>query len=45
MTRPTWIDMLAAALLFSWLALVITPAIRRPTGGRLKESMRLLPVR
>ena len=33
----------AAALLLCWLALVITLAIRRPKGGLLRESLRLLP--
>ena len=46
MTDHTWVDVLlsiAAALLLCWLALVITLAIRRPKGGLLKESLRVLP--
>lgn len=46
MTGHTWVDVLlsiAAALLLCWLALVITLAIRRPKGGLLKESLRVLP--
>ncbi|HZA73586.1 MAG TPA: hypothetical protein VE476_11835, partial [Propionibacteriaceae bacterium] len=46
MTDYTWLDILigvAAALLLSWLALVITLVIRRPQGGLLQESLRLLP--
>jgi uncharacterized membrane protein YkvA (DUF1232 family) len=46
MTGNGWLDVLvgiAAALLLSWLALVITLAIRRPKGGLLMESLRLLP--
>jgi uncharacterized membrane protein YkvA (DUF1232 family) len=46
MTGHAWLDVLvgiAAALLLSWLALVITLAVRRPKGGLLKESLRLLP--
>jgi uncharacterized membrane protein YkvA (DUF1232 family) len=46
MTGNGWLDVfvgIAAALLLSWLALVITLAIRRPKGGLLKESLRLLP--
>ena len=46
MTGDTWVDVLlsiAAALLLCWLALVITLAIRRPKGGLLKESLRVLP--
>jgi uncharacterized membrane protein YkvA (DUF1232 family) len=45
-TGRIWLDMiigLAAALLLSWLALVIALAIRRPKGDLLKESLRLLP--
>ena len=46
MTDRPWLDALigvAAALLICWLALVITLAIRRPKGGLLRESLRLLP--
>jgi uncharacterized membrane protein YkvA (DUF1232 family) len=46
MTGHAWLEVLvgiAAALLLSWLALVITLAVRRPKGGLLKESLRLLP--
>jgi uncharacterized membrane protein YkvA (DUF1232 family) len=45
-TGHPWLDVLigaAAALLLSWLALVITLAVRRPKGGLLRESLRLLP--
>jgi hypothetical protein len=45
-TGRIWLDViisLAAALLLSWLALVIALAIRRPKGDLLKESLRLLP--
>jgi len=45
-TGRVWLDLLigvAAALLLSWLALVIALAIRRPKGDLLKESLRLLP--
>lgn len=46
MAGHAWLDVLvgiAAALLLSWLALVITLAVGRPKGGLLKESLRLLP--
>jgi uncharacterized membrane protein YkvA (DUF1232 family) len=46
MTGQVWLDVLlsvAAALLLSWLALVVALAIRRPKAGLLKESLRLLP--
>ena len=46
MTGRIWFDVtlgVAAALLLSWLALVIALAIRRPKGDLLKESLRLLP--
>ena len=46
MTGHAWLDVLisvAAALLLSWLALIITLAVGRPRGGMLKESLRLLP--
>jgi uncharacterized membrane protein YkvA (DUF1232 family) len=46
MTGHTWLDVIisvTAALLLSWLALVIALAIRRPKGNLLKEALRLLP--
>ena len=46
MTGRIWLDViisLIAALVLSWLALVIALAIRRPKGNLLKESLRLLP--
>ena len=46
MTGRIWLELIlgfAAALLLSWLALVIALAIRRPKGDLLKESLRLLP--
>ena len=46
MTGRIWLDVivsLAAAVLLSWLALVIALAIRRPKGNLMKESLRLLP--
>lgn len=46
MTGHTWLDLIigvAAALLLSWLALVITLTIGRPKGSLLNESLRLLP--
>jgi uncharacterized membrane protein YkvA (DUF1232 family) len=45
-TGRIWLDViisLIAALVLSWLALVIALAIRRPKGNLLKESLRLLP--
>jgi hypothetical protein len=45
-TGRIWRDLIvsfAAALLLSWLALVIALVIRRPKGDLLKESVRLLP--
>jgi hypothetical protein len=45
-TGRIWLDViisLAAAVLLSWLALVIALAVRRPKGNLLKESLRLLP--
>jgi uncharacterized membrane protein YkvA (DUF1232 family) len=45
-TGRIWLDAIlgfAAAMLLSWLALVIALAIRRPKGDLLKESLRLLP--
>jgi hypothetical protein len=46
MTGWWWWDLLlgiAAALAVTWLALVVTLAIVRPRGGRLREALRLLP--
>jgi uncharacterized membrane protein YkvA (DUF1232 family) len=46
MTGHIWLDVIigvAAALLLSWLALVITLTIGRPKGSLLNESLRLLP--
>ena len=46
MTGRIWFDVIfgsAAALLLSWLVLVIILVIRRPNGDLLKESQRLLP--
>jgi uncharacterized membrane protein YkvA (DUF1232 family) len=46
MTDRPWLDVVisvTAALLLCWLALVVTLAIRRPKGGLLRESLRLLP--
>jgi uncharacterized membrane protein YkvA (DUF1232 family) len=45
-TGRIWLDAIigfAAAMLMSWLALVIALAIWRPKGDLLKESLRLLP--
>jgi hypothetical protein len=45
-TGRSWLDAiisLAAVMLLSWLALVITLAIRRPKGDLLKESPRPSP--
>jgi uncharacterized membrane protein YkvA (DUF1232 family) len=45
-TGRIWLDMIVsftAAVLLSWLALVIALAIRRPKGDLLKASLRLLP--
>lgn len=45
-TGSFWWDLLigiAAALLLSWIALVIVLAIARPRGGLLAETLRLLP--
>jgi uncharacterized membrane protein YkvA (DUF1232 family) len=45
-TGRIWFDVIfgsAAALLLSWLVLVIILVIRRPNGDLLKESLRLLP--
>ena len=46
MTGHAWLDVIiavVAALLLTWLALIITLAIRRPKGDLLRESLRLLP--
>ncbi|MFJ5989335.1 YkvA family protein [Lentzea sp. NPDC092896] len=46
MTGYWWLDALiglVAALLVTWLALIIVLAIVRPRGGLLREAMRLLP--
>jgi uncharacterized membrane protein YkvA (DUF1232 family) len=46
MTGHVWLDLVIgviAALLFSWLALILALAIRRPKGNLLKEALRLLP--
>jgi uncharacterized membrane protein YkvA (DUF1232 family) len=46
MTGYGWLDVIiavVAALLLTWLALIITLAIRRPKGDLLRESLRLLP--
>ena len=46
MTSHVWLDVIisvSAALLLSWLALIVALAIRRPKGSLLKEALRLLP--
>jgi uncharacterized membrane protein YkvA (DUF1232 family) len=46
MTGHAWLDVIigvVAALLLTWLALIITLAIRRPKGDLLRESLRLFP--
>jgi uncharacterized membrane protein YkvA (DUF1232 family) len=46
MTGRTWLDViisLAAALLLSWLALIIALAMRRSKDNLIKEALRLLP--
>jgi uncharacterized membrane protein YkvA (DUF1232 family) len=46
MTGHVWLDVIisvSAALLLSWLALIVALAIRRPKGNLLKEALRLLP--
>jgi uncharacterized membrane protein YkvA (DUF1232 family) len=46
MTGSWWWDLLlsiAAALVVTWLALLVTLAIVRPRGGLLREALRLLP--
>jgi uncharacterized membrane protein YkvA (DUF1232 family) len=45
-TGRAWLDVIisvTAALLLSWLALILALAFRRPKGNLLKESLRLLP--
>jgi uncharacterized membrane protein YkvA (DUF1232 family) len=45
-TSHVWLDVIisvSAALLLSWLALIVALAIRRPKGSLLKEALRLLP--
>jgi uncharacterized membrane protein YkvA (DUF1232 family) len=46
MTGHAWLDVIisvSAALVLSWLALIVALAIRRPKGSLLKEALRLLP--
>jgi uncharacterized membrane protein YkvA (DUF1232 family) len=46
MTGHTWVDVVisvTAALLLSWLALILALVTRRPQGNLLKEALRLLP--
>jgi hypothetical protein len=46
MTDHVWLDVIisvTAALLLSWLALIVALAIRRPKGSLLREALRLLP--
>lgn len=46
MTGSFWWDLLigiAAALLLTWLALVIALVVARPRGGLLREALRVLP--
>lgn len=46
MTGSSWWDLvigIGAALLLSWIALVIALLIARPRGGLLREALRLLP--
>jgi uncharacterized membrane protein YkvA (DUF1232 family) len=45
-TGSFWADLLigvAAALLVTWLALVLVLLIARPRGGMLREALRVLP--
>jgi uncharacterized membrane protein YkvA (DUF1232 family) len=45
-TGSFWWDLLigiAAALLLTWLALVIALVVARPRGGLLREALRVLP--
>jgi uncharacterized membrane protein YkvA (DUF1232 family) len=46
MTGSFWWDLaigVGAALVLSWIALVITLAMLRPRGGLLREALRILP--
>ena len=46
MTGHAWLNVIisvGAALVLSWLALIVALAIRRPKGGLLKEALRLFP--
>ena len=46
MKGHAWLDVIisvSAALVLSWLALIVAFAIRRPKGSLLKEALRLLP--
>ena len=46
MTGSFWWDLLlgvAAALLLTWVALVVALVVLRPRGGLLREALRLLP--
>ncbi|MEJ2852116.1 MULTISPECIES: YkvA family protein [unclassified Saccharothrix] len=46
MTGSFWWDLLvglAAALLVTWLALVVVLVVARPRGGLLREALRVLP--
>jgi uncharacterized membrane protein YkvA (DUF1232 family) len=46
MTGHAWLDVIisvSAALVLSWLALIVALAIRRPKGSLLKEALRLVP--
>ena len=46
MTGHAWLDVIisvSAALVLSWLALIVALAIGRPKGSLLKEAVRLLP--
>ncbi|MFI6098867.1 YkvA family protein [Lentzea sp. NPDC051213] len=46
MTGSLWWDLLigiGAALLLTWLALIVVLAIARPRGGLLREALRILP--
>ena len=46
MTGHAWLDVIisvSAALVLSWLALIVALVIRRPKGSLLKEALRLLP--
>jgi hypothetical protein len=46
MIGQAWLDLIIGvtrALLLSWLALIVTLAIRRPKGDLLKESLAAPP--